>query len=127
MCYLWLAHPSRDKIFISNGWIIYHAFFYRLLFIIDELIDNVDTFFLKKYYSCLDTWPISCDIDCDSVNLIACFQKWYGFQTANIPQQIASNLSSFNFGDIKNESSIAKVGYGFAYKATYKNKLQASP
>jgi hypothetical protein len=44
----------------------------------------------------------------------------------NIPQQIASNLSSFNFGDIKNESSIAKVGYGFAYKATYKNKLQAS-
>ncbi len=29
---------------------------------------------------------------------------------------------SFDFDDSKNESSIAKGGYGFVYKATYKNK-----
>ena len=40
----------------------------------------------------------------------------------DIPQQITSDLQSFNFDDIKNESSIAKGGYGFVYKATYKIK-----
>ncbi len=41
--YLWLAHPLRDKTFNSNGWIM--LFFLQTIVDIDELIDNVDTFF----------------------------------------------------------------------------------
>ncbi len=33
-----------------------------------------------------------------------------------------SDLQSFYFDDIKNESSISKGGYGFVYKATQKIK-----
>ncbi len=41
----WLAHPLRDKIFNSNRWLI--LFFLQTIVYIDELIDNVDTFFEK--------------------------------------------------------------------------------
>ena len=60
------------------------------------------------------------------------FQKLVWPTSCDIPRQITSDMRSFDFDDIKNESSIAKGGCGFVYKATIKNqtvvvkKLQAS-
>ncbi len=40
----------------------------------------------------------------------------------DLPRQITSDLPSFDFGEIKNENSFPKGGYGFVYKANLKNK-----
>ena len=40
----------------------------------------------------------------------------------DIPRQITSDLPSFDFDDINKESSVAKGGYGFVYKALIKIK-----
>ena len=40
----------------------------------------------------------------------------------DLPRQITSDLPSFDYKDIADKKPIAKGGFGFVYKANYKNK-----